>query len=424
MARLPVPGGDEGQWGDILNAFLAVEHASDGTLKQTSDIQVAKDNAATALQAATAAQSAVTAKADTSHTHAQTDITGLTTALSLKAPLASPTFTGSVTVPTPSSNTDAATKAYVDNAAASGVADATTSTKGKVQLAGDLAGTAAAPTVPGKVSKSGDTMSGNLSVATSNSYGTLTIGGNIASDGQGDIFSQRDGSAGTTYPILARYWNNNATYPASTFLFGNGSSPLVGIEKPGGGNVGEFRVRATNTNLSGNLSVSGRMSGNYFTPVANVTLSTFGSIGGLTKDVPLYQKLSDNTWYAADTMTTVPFSKGIGNVAKLGFEPVHVPFGLYFLTILTCTMTVTSTSGAEVLIVQTDPAQDLPVANGFESGYDPVLWHSVVVLQQGTQLSLASDRLSVQTTTSNVFQVSVQYSLGIVYDDGTGHIGN
>ena len=33
MARLPVPGSDNGTWGDILNAYLSVEHNADGTLK-------------------------------------------------------------------------------------------------------------------------------------------------------------------------------------------------------------------------------------------------------------------------------------------------------------------------------------------------------------------------------------------------------
>lgn len=33
MARLPVPGSDDGQWGDILNDFLEVAHQADGTLK-------------------------------------------------------------------------------------------------------------------------------------------------------------------------------------------------------------------------------------------------------------------------------------------------------------------------------------------------------------------------------------------------------
>lgn len=45
----------------------------------------------------------------------QGQITNLTSDLALKAPLASPTFTGTVTVPTPSGATDAANKGYVDN---------------------------------------------------------------------------------------------------------------------------------------------------------------------------------------------------------------------------------------------------------------------------------------------------------------------
>jgi hypothetical protein len=50
MTRLPTPGSDNGQWGQVLNDFLSVEHNTDGTLKQTTDIQ----QAATAAQAAQA----------------------------------------------------------------------------------------------------------------------------------------------------------------------------------------------------------------------------------------------------------------------------------------------------------------------------------------------------------------------------------
>ena len=46
----------------------------------------------------------------------QSQVANLTSDLALKAPLASPTFTGTVTVPTPTNATDAATKGYVDNA--------------------------------------------------------------------------------------------------------------------------------------------------------------------------------------------------------------------------------------------------------------------------------------------------------------------
>src|SRR5664280_2009599 len=33
MARLPTPGGDDGNWGAVLNDFLSQEHNADGTLK-------------------------------------------------------------------------------------------------------------------------------------------------------------------------------------------------------------------------------------------------------------------------------------------------------------------------------------------------------------------------------------------------------
>ena len=33
MPRLPVPGSDAGQWGNILNEYLSQAHQPDGTLK-------------------------------------------------------------------------------------------------------------------------------------------------------------------------------------------------------------------------------------------------------------------------------------------------------------------------------------------------------------------------------------------------------
>jgi hypothetical protein len=57
MARLPIPGGDSNNWGNILNEYLLVEHNADGTLKKAGDIS-------TALSTANAAQSAVDALVD------------------------------------------------------------------------------------------------------------------------------------------------------------------------------------------------------------------------------------------------------------------------------------------------------------------------------------------------------------------------
>ena len=120
MTRLPTPGSDSGTWGTLLNDFLSVEHNSDGTLKASGSLATKAD--------------------DSTVVH----LTGNQTVAGVK------TFSSSPIVPTPTTSTQAATKAYVDSVASSGAPDATTSSTGLVQLAGDLGGTgtsAAAPVI-------------------------------------------------------------------------------------------------------------------------------------------------------------------------------------------------------------------------------------------------------------------------------------
>lgn len=50
MARLPIPGSDDGEWGTILNEFLSVELSGDGTLVRSSDILTAKQKSNSAVQ--------------------------------------------------------------------------------------------------------------------------------------------------------------------------------------------------------------------------------------------------------------------------------------------------------------------------------------------------------------------------------------
>ncbi|HEX7963006.1 MAG TPA: hypothetical protein VF466_00285 [Candidatus Saccharimonadales bacterium] len=116
MSRLPTPGSDDGTWGSILNDYLSVEINTDGTLKLRTDGTLA----------------------NLMHTAGDESVAGIKT------------FSASPIVPTPTTNTQAANKSYVDSVASSGAPDATTSTKGIVQLAGDLGGvgtTAAAPVI-------------------------------------------------------------------------------------------------------------------------------------------------------------------------------------------------------------------------------------------------------------------------------------
>lgn len=119
MPRLPVSGSDNGVWGDVLNEFLSVEHNNDGTLKSSGSLNVKADD-------------------DTVVHTTGSELVGGTK-----------TFNSSPVVPVPTLGSQAANKTYVDSVASGGAPDATTTSKGIVQLTGDLAGTATAPTVPG-----------------------------------------------------------------------------------------------------------------------------------------------------------------------------------------------------------------------------------------------------------------------------------
>ncbi len=123
MTRLPKPGGDDNEWGGILNGFLSVAHNPDGTLQDTGIIaDKADDNSVI-------------------HNSGNETVAG------------TKTFNSSPVVPSPTLGSQVANKTYVDATASSATPDADATTKGKVQLAGDLGGTAAAPTVPGLAGK-------------------------------------------------------------------------------------------------------------------------------------------------------------------------------------------------------------------------------------------------------------------------------
>lgn len=135
MARLPISGADEGTWGDVLNDYLQVAHDSTGVLKSGAvDASVIQDNSVTE------------AKLDTG--------SGTNGQVLTKDSGASGGFTWT---------------------SAAGSPDATTTTKGLVQLAGDLSGTAASPTVPALASKA------NISTTVSAGTG-LTGGGDLSAD--------------------------------------------------------------------------------------------------------------------------------------------------------------------------------------------------------------------------------------------------
>lgn len=184
------------------------------------------------------------------------------------APKASPTFTGTVTVPTPTGNTDAATKAYVDSAASGklsnitglvtagtnvtisgagtsaspyqinstgggSVTDATTTAKGIVQLAGDLAGTAASPTVAkvNGVTVSGTPSNGKVLTATS---ATAASWSTPSGGGGGYSFNFRSVTADTTAANL-------------DYILADSTSGMITITLPAPVASGYVRVKRMNT---------------------------------------------------------------------------------------------------------------------------------------------------------------------------------
>jgi hypothetical protein len=99
------------------------------------------------------------------------------TALDLKAPLLSPALTGVPTAPTAdalTSTTQVATTAFVTAATAAGTVDADGTTKGKIQLAGDLSGIASAPTIAANAVTSAKIADGTI-VEADLANGTVTL---------------------------------------------------------------------------------------------------------------------------------------------------------------------------------------------------------------------------------------------------------
>jgi len=89
MARLPAPGGDTGTWGHVLNDFLGVAHATDGTLKASA---LAETGGLLASGNLSELQDAATARANLGLQNAAGDLAGtypapLVTATHLTAPL-------------------------------------------------------------------------------------------------------------------------------------------------------------------------------------------------------------------------------------------------------------------------------------------------------------------------------------------------
>jgi len=282
--RLPTPGGDSGDWGDILNGYLSVSLYSDGTLNPnvvgSSQLQ---NNAVTNTQLDVPTQTTLAAVAG-KYTKPGGGIPASDLASSVQTNLtAASTAVQSVNNKTPSSGNVTLKVADLNDAngassatnnqvlsynsginqwipatvSSTTVNNATTGNPGIVQLAGDLAGTATAPTVPSASGLRSATTSVSISGATAPISGQALIASNSTTAAWGNI--PTPGNANSSTPGLIQLdgdLGGTATTPTIAKLQG------TTLSAPTGGTSAFLNASGTWTSPSG----SGNMNTSTYDP--------------------------------------------------------------------------------------------------------------------------------------------------------------
>jgi Repeat of unknown function (DUF5907) len=232
------------------------------------------------------------------------------TSLNNKADLNSPVFTGTPSLPTGTTgvtqtsgnnSTALATTAFVQSAMSSTtVVDADASTKGKIQLAGDLGGTAAVPTVPGLVQKE-DVSNKSVSVPTDATSNTKYPSVKAVKD-YVDL--------ATTGVALQTSLNNKADLNSPVFT-GTPSLPTgtTGVTQTSGNNSTALATTAfvqtamasatvvdANTTTKGKIQLAGDLGGTGTTAAAPVisdnAISTVKIANGAVTDAKFFGSLT------------------------------------------------------------------------------------------------------------------------------------
>ena len=214
--------------------------------------------------------------------------------LDLKAPLISPALTGTPTAPTATAgdiSTQIATTAFVAASITNSTTpDATTTSKGKLQLTNDLGGTADLPTVE----KVGGSTAANINAAT--------------------ILANASTASNTANAIVKRDVNGNFTASTITADLLGTATNVTGIVAGANGGTGTNNSGKTIT-LGGNINTGGALttSGTTGSNASDITFKTTG-----TTDVVLP---------TSGTLTTLTGNEQLSNKTINGLTPTALAAG-------------------------------------------------------------------------------------------------